>query len=147
MQFDEQYIYDMIKDGIAEAFNTKEWKALFGGKKMSFAEEDFGKAPSFPCIYIGIENPIEPYRLHDSSHEEKFTEFYFDIECYNVATKDLTKTKLGRMINVRLKEVLMELFNPHITENRELASPDEKIYRRIISGRSTVENKNKIFYR
>lgn len=147
MQFDEQYVYDYIKNGIAKAFNTREWKTQFGGKKMSFAEENFGEAPSFPCIYIGIDDPIEPYELHDSSHQEKYTEFSFIIECYNQANEHLTKTKLGRMINVRLKEVLMDLFNPHISENRELPSPDETIYRRIISGRSTIDNKNKIFYR
>ena len=147
MQFDEQYIYDMIKDGIAKAFNTREWKTLFGGKKIAFSEENFGEPPSYPCIYIDIIDAIERVDLHDSSHKENFTQFEFEVECYNQATKDLTKTKLGRMINVRLKEVLEDLFNPVITENRELPSQDETIYRRIISGRSTIDNKNKVFYR
>lgn len=147
MQFDEQYIYDMIKDGIAKAFNTRDWKTKFGGKKIAFAEENFGEAPSFPCVYIGVEAAIERQDLHDSSHQEKFTQFEFEVECYNQATNDLTKTKLGRMINVRLKEALEDLFNPIITFNSELASPDETIYRRRISGRSTIDNKNKVFYR
>lgn len=147
MQFDEQYVYDMIKDGIAKAFNTREWKTLFGGKKIAFAEENFGESPSFPCIYIGISSAIERTDLHDSSHQELFTRFEFEVECYNQATKDLTKTKLGRMINVRLKEVIEDLFNPVITENRELPSPDETLYRRRISGHSTIDNKNKVFYR
>lgn len=147
MQFDEQWVWDYIKNGIAKAFNTREWKAQFGGKKMAFYDEYAGFEPSFPCIYIEIENGIEPYQFHDSSHQEKYTEFNFTIECYNQANEHLTKTKLGRMINVRLKEVLMDLFNPHISENSELPSPDETVYRRIISGRSTIDNKNKIFYR
>lgn len=145
MQFDEQGIIDYIQGGLAKAFNTKEWKTLFGGNKMSFSEDNFGQAPSFPVIYIEIDNP---YRTNiDSSHIERYTQFSFTIECYNQAKGDLTKKQLGRKINGFLVETLIELINPNITANEELASPDETVYRRHIEGYCIHDNQNNIFYR
>lgn len=147
MTFDEQEIVDYIQAGLKKAFNTKEWKTLFGGKKIAFSEDNFGQAPSFPIIYVDIDDCHQADGTNDSSHLEKFTQFYFNVECYNQATAELSKKALGRKINARVVEVLREIMNPNITSNSELASPDETIYRRSIQGYSVYDNTTKTFYR
>lgn len=147
MEFDEQGLVDYIREGLAKAFNTKEWKALFGGKKMQFSEDNFGQAQSFPIIYIDVDNCYEPDELHDSSQVENFTHFDFTIECYNQAKGELTKKQLGRKINAFVVKTLRELMNPHISYNHEVESPDDTVYRRKIDGYGIYDNQNNIFYR
>lgn len=147
MKFDEQYVYDFIKQGLDEKFDTAEWKKKFGGKKVKFSEDNFGQSTSFPVIYINIEDCYEDNRTHDSSQIEHYTQFFFAVECYNQAVGNVSKKRLGREINAEIVETLRELLNPHITSNSEILSPDDTIYRRRIDGYCTMNNETKIFFR
>ena len=100
-----------------------------------------------PVIYIGVSNCTQDDRTVESGKTEKYTQFYFEIEQYNQATTALTKVKLGRKINKQIVETIRETLNPWITQNSEVMSPDESIYRRLIEGYCTIDNQKDIFYR
>lgn len=145
--FDEQKVCDTIQSALKEAFDTPEWKALFGRKAVKFTDDNYGERTSFPVIYIGVSNCSQDDRTVDSDKTEKYTQFYFEIEQYNQATTALTKVKLGRKINKQIVETIRETLNPWITQNSEVMSPDESIYRRLVEGYCTIDNQKDIFYR
>ena len=145
--FDEQKVCDTIQSALKEAVDTPEWKALFGRKSVKFTDDNYGERTSFPVIYIGVSNCSQDDRTVDSDKTEKYTQFYFEIEQYNQATTALTKVKLGRKINKQIVETIRETLNPWITQNSEVMSPDESIYRRLIEGYCTIDNQKDIFYR
>lgn len=145
--FDEQKVCDTIQSALKKAFDTPEWKALFGRKVVKFTDDNYGERTSFPVIYIGVSNCSQDDRTVDSDKTEKYTQFYFEIEQYNQATTALTKVKLGRKINKQIVETIRETLNPWITQNSEVMSPDESIYRRLIEGYCTIDNQKDIFYR
>ena len=145
--FDEQKVCDTIQSALKKAFDTPEWKALFGRKSVKFTDDNYGERTSFPVIYIGVSNCSQDDRTVDSDKTEKYTQFYFEIEQYNQATTSLTKVKLGRKINKQIVETIRETLNPWITQNSEVMSPDESIYRRLIEGYCTIDNQKDIFYR
>lgn len=145
--FDEQKVCDTIQSALKKAFDTPEWKALFGRKAVKFTDDNYGERTSFPVIYIGVSNCTQDDRTVDSDKTEKYTQFYFEIEQYNQATTALTKVKLGRKINKQIVETIRETLNPWITQNSEVMSPDESIYRRLIEGYCTIDNQKDIFYR
>lgn len=147
MMFDEQKVCDTIHDALKKAFDTAEWKNLFGRKVMKFTDDNYGERTSFPVIYIGVSTCAQDDRTVDSDKIEKYTQFYFEIEQYNQATTSLTKVKLGRKINKQIVETLRETLNPWITQNAAVFSPDDSIYRRLIEGYCTIDNQKDIFYR
>lgn len=145
--FDEQGLYDFIVKQLKAEFKKAEWKTLFGGKTMKFVEDNFGETTSFPVIYVEISDSSRAYGTEDSSNEDLYTYYTFKIECYNQSVGDLTKVQLGRMINSKVIEILRRDLNPNITQNQQLPSPDDTIYRRLVQGSGTIDNKTKIFYR
>lgn len=147
MGFDEQYVVNLLESSLKKEFNTKTWKELFGGNAIKFSDDNFGASNVFPLIYIAVENSFELEKTIDSSLEENYTKFSFAIEQYNVGTNKSDKRNLGILINSAIMKVLKQTLNPVISENKRVASPDNNIYRRLIEGYCTINNKSKIFYR
>lgn len=149
ISFDEEYVTQYIENAIKDGFNSKEWKTLFGGKAMKFSEDNFGESTTFPLTYIAITDCVQTDGTYDSSQEQKYTTFWFEIEHYNQAVEKngTTKKELGLKINKKMVEILQDALNPHITSNSRIESPDSTIYRRRIEGHCNIDNNKKIFYR
>ena len=145
--FDEQEIIDYLKDVVKSAFKGVEWHTYFGGKNMKVVDENFGESTTFPVVYVGITDCYQADGTYDSSRDEQYTNFEFEVECYNQEVGKKTKREVGLAINKQLMTALKQSLNPHITFNQQLESPDESIYRRRIEGYTIFDNKNKIFYR
>lgn len=145
--FDEQDFIDGLTKTVKKAFAGTEWRSLFGGKNMKFSEDNFGEETSFPIMYIGVSDYTQASGTYDSSRDDRFTQVEFEIECYNQEVGKHTKRDIGLAINKQLVIALKEYMNPHIEMNQQIASPDESLYRRRITGYTILDNKNKIFYR
>lgn len=145
--FDEQEIIDYLKSVVKGAFKGAEWRTYFGGKNMKVVDENFGESTTFPVVYVGITDCYQADGTYDSSLDEQYTNFEFEVECYNQEVGKKTKREVGLAINKQLMTALKQAMNPHITFNQQLESPDESIYRRRIEGYTIFDNKNKIFYR
>lgn len=145
--FDEQGIIDYIRQELASAFSSSEWKAKLGKKKVKFVDENFGEETSFPVIYIEVTNCVRADGTYDSSKVERFTHFDFIIEFYTQDIGETNKAVLGREMSSKIISVLTKKINPHIIENRPVPSPDETLYRRVIEGYGIVDNIENIFYR
>lgn len=145
--FDEQYVIDFIKEELNSVFSSEDWRRAFGGKDVIYTEDNFGARNSFPVIYIEVTNRLQRTGTEDSSLEEKYTRFWFNIEHYNQAVGKTQKTKLGIRINEAIVDVLRKNLNPTIISNSKIVSPDNSIYRRSIEGYCSINNKTKTFYK
>ena len=149
MMFDELFVTEYIKDAIKSAFKTAEWKKSFGGKTMKFPEENFGESTTFPVVRVEIVDCHQADGTYDTSQEERYTTFWFEVEHFNQAVEKTgeNKKQLGIRINQTIVEALRDALNPHITSNTKIESLDPTIYRRLIQGYCNIDNNKKIFYR
>ena len=149
--FDEPKVLKAIEDLLVKAFKEDDekdndfWFNAFEKKDIEAIKENYGRKEYFPCFNVTILNPI-PYGSTNTQIEQ-YTQFDFEINCYNQKTKIYDKRSLGLLINVRMKRILQETYGLTITSNQEMVSPDDTIYRRVIRGRAIYDNKNDTFYR
>lgn len=145
--FDEQAFISGLTKAIKKAFAGAEWRTMFGGKTMKFSEDNFGEETSFPITYVGVSDYTQASGTYDNSKNDTYTRVEFEIECYNQEVGKKTKREIGLAINKQLVIALKEYMNPHIEMNQQLASPDDSIYRRRVTGYTILDNKKNIFYR
>ena len=147
MTFNELEMLMYIQSILKDEFSKSVWYKKFGSKDMVFVEENSGEATSFPITYIEILNPKQLRNTGDSSRQEIYTIFDFEIAQYNQKVGKLSKRDLGIAINSATKAILQEKVNATIETNALVPSEDETIYRRVISGSATYNNKTQMFYK
>lgn len=147
MTFNELEMLKYIQSILKDEFSKSVWYKKFGSKDMVFVEENSGEATSFPITYIEILNPKQLRNTGDSSRQEIYTIFDFEIAQYNQNVGKLSKRDLGIAINGATKAILQEKVNATIETNALVPSEDETIYRRVISGSATYNNKTQMFYK
>lgn len=147
--FDEQSILtlfeNIILDGFASDFEI-DWTSAFGGKQMVVCNYTYGTQTYFPCFHIEIENPVKYLATSDSSQNERFTTFEFEIQMFNQATTEYDARTLGIMINRKTKLLLQDSLDLQILSNSQVPNADQTIYRRIITGEAVYDNIYRTFY-
>lgn len=151
--FDESKVLKAIEDLIIQAFKVSVetetepnfWYDLFEKKDIEVIKENYGRKEYFPCFNVEIINPI-PY-IGNNTQIEEYTQFDFEINCYNQKTKTFDKRSLGLLINMRIKKALQEEYGFEIDTNQQMVSPDDTIYRRVIRGKAVYHNSTDTFYR
>ena len=145
--FDELALLSEFKKSINEAYknDTINWYEIFGGRDVEIYESIQVSQPKFPCFVVTM-IPTPNQATITSCETELYTQVYVRIEHYTQKVDDIGKEELGIMINQRLKQYFQKKYNILITDNREIASPDNSIYRRRIEARIVFNNKDKIIY-
>jgi hypothetical protein len=149
--FDELNILNSIEDTLKLAFRedssqvAKYWFNLFGKKYMTIEKENYGVKTKFPIIVVTLLNPIS--HKPTNTQLEKNTIFDFEITQYNQMVGKTDKKTLGIMINNRIKYILQTEFGFNIITNQPIASGDDTIYRRILTGNAILNNATNTIYR
>ena len=143
--FNELEMLQAIEKLFKDSFKTTYWFNLFEKNDVEIITENYGKYTNFPCIYVEILNP-RPYGS-TNTEMESYTEFDFEINCYNKKSNVKDKREIGILINNKIKEVLQQNYGFRIQTNLRTPSPDETLYRRTIRGRAIIENSTKTLYR
>lgn len=149
--FNELEMLKEIKKTIKQAFRTDEskpndyWYNLFGKRDIKAYDSVQVDEPQFPCFVVKFRS-FPNFSTRTSQETEQFSQVYVTIEHYNQKVDNLGKEELGLLINHRLKTVLQKTYNILITNNQQVGSPNESIYRRRIDAELVFDNKHKIIY-
>lgn len=149
--FNELEMLNDFKRSIRQAFRTDEskpndyWYNLFGKRDVKIYDSIQVDEPRFPCFVVRFRS-YPNFSTRTSEETEQFSQVYVTIEHYNQKVGELGKEELGLLINYRLKTYLQKVYNILITNNQQVGSPNESIYRRRIDAELVFDNKNKIIY-
>lgn len=123
------------EDGIRNAFTNGIEVLPYKRNSLSIEET--------PCIWFDIvsNNPYED-TITDNEIEE-YSLFSIQIEIYVSENENYSNVIY---LKNRIKQTLQNNFNMRFTVDREATSYVDKVKRRLLTGRSLIDNTNKIFY-
>lgn len=148
--FDETELIEDIKSKLKQAFNTVEWKKMFGNRKVVFYDSLFIEKPSFPCIYISCVSNNPENNKRTSEQVELYTRFEIEIETYNqeadINGEKVSKEKFAIIFNREIKRVIAEHYRMNLTNARPIPNMDSNICRRMLSYTGIIDNRTKMIY-